>query len=71
MHLDIAAPQIILPETFTGDNTNMIVLDLGHLKFYNTNKMSPSENNSTANMEGRGLGLGSNCLAGIYNNNTR
>ncbi|KAH3833861.1 hypothetical protein DPMN_107177, partial [Dreissena polymorpha] len=39
--MDIAAPQIILPEKFVCDNTNMIVLDLGHLRFHNTKKGTP------------------------------
>lgn len=50
--LDIAAPQIILPEKFVCENTNMIVLDLGHIKFHNTPTGSPASEPNT-NTEGR------------------
>lgn len=51
--LDIAAPQIILPEKFVCENTNMIVLDLGHIKFHNTSTGgTPGSGNITAT-EGR------------------
>lgn len=39
--LDIAAPQIILPEKFVCENTSMIVMDLGHIRFHNTPSSSP------------------------------
>ncbi|XP_052810385.1 intermembrane lipid transfer protein VPS13D-like isoform X2 [Mya arenaria] len=48
IELDVAAPLIILPETFTNDNTNMIVVDLGHMNCYNTRKVTP-ESESTGN----------------------
>ncbi|XP_053397933.1 intermembrane lipid transfer protein VPS13D-like isoform X2 [Mercenaria mercenaria] len=49
VHLDVAAPQIIIPENFVSENTSMVVLDLGHLKFENAlsetpNKESPENN---------------------------
>ncbi|ELT97897.1 hypothetical protein CAPTEDRAFT_149660 [Capitella teleta] len=34
-HLDISAPQFILPDTFTGQNPTLVVFDLGRLQFYN------------------------------------
>ena len=47
IQLDIAAPQIILPEKFVCDNTNMIVLDLGHIKFHNTASGTPGSEHAT------------------------
>ncbi len=34
-HLDIAAPQIIMPESFSDVNTILVVFDLGRLQFHN------------------------------------
>ena len=34
-NLDIAAPQIIMPESFSDQNTILVVFDLGRLQFHN------------------------------------
>ena len=34
-NLDIAAPQIIMPENFSDQNTILVVFDLGRLQFHN------------------------------------
>ena len=34
--LDISAPQFILPENFSDQNTTLVVFDLGQLQFHNT-----------------------------------
>ena len=48
VQLDIAAPQIVMPESFQDHNTNMVVLDLGHLKFNNlSSTMSPDSQTNT------------------------
>lgn len=44
--LDIAAPKIIVPESFFDQNTTMVVFDLGYLSFQNAqpgnfNQISP------------------------------
>ena len=44
--LDIAAPKIIVPESFFDQNTTMVVFDLGYLSFQNAqadnfNQVSP------------------------------
>ena len=33
--MDIAAPQIIMPESFSDQNTILVVFDLGRLQFHN------------------------------------
>lgn len=35
INLDISAPQIMVPENFYDQSSNMVVLDLGHLHLYN------------------------------------
>lgn len=43
--MDIAAPQIIMPESFNDPNTILVVFDLGRLQFHNlqTVPTPPSE----------------------------
>ncbi|XP_077998114.1 intermembrane lipid transfer protein VPS13D-like [Glandiceps talaboti] len=37
VHLDISAPQIIVPDNFQAKDATLVVLDFGHLEFVNTN----------------------------------
>ncbi|KAL4233287.1 Vacuolar protein sorting-associated protein 13D [Mactra antiquata] len=47
--LDVAAPQIIIPENFQSENTGIVVLDLGHLKFHNTPNGQTDQDNGGNN----------------------
>ena len=37
--MDISAPQIIIPESFSDQNTILVVFDLGHLQFHNLKQL--------------------------------
>lgn len=44
VNLDISAPQIMVPENFSDQTSNMMVLDLGHVHFYNKTMDAPGKN---------------------------
>lgn len=43
VNLDISAPQIMVPENFSDQTSNMMVLDLGHVHFYNKTIDAPGK----------------------------
>ncbi|KAK3098591.1 hypothetical protein FSP39_021054 [Pinctada imbricata] len=51
VNFDISAPQIMVPENFTDPTSNMVVLDLGHLHFYNKSNKAKEQKSDDANDE--------------------
>ena len=53
--MDIAAPQFIVPESFTDNNSTLVVVDLGHLTFNNghAGMTTPRERNDTNDDDGK------------------
>ena len=43
--MDIAAPQFIIPESFTDKNTTIVMFDLGRLEFHNSNATLKEDEN--------------------------
>jgi len=61
--LDISAPQIRVPESFTDVNSVVVVFDLGHLRWHN--KRSESEQRGGGGGGGAGGGVGAIKFEGL------
>ncbi|CAN7987882.1 unnamed protein product, partial [Ixodes pacificus] len=76
VQMDICAPQIIVPESFSEGSSTVVLIDLGHVQFSNSamlHKTPPDKMEDISDDEGelfsRSSCLGSMCLGYIHSYN--